>query len=82
MKRLLFIIAFVGLHGLLNAQDFNQITPDGDITTSNNKAKKDSKTFKNLTTMDGLKSFNDILIESQNNWLCSINRLIFRKDGV
>ena len=47
MKRLLFIIAFVGLHGLLNAQDFNQITPDGDITTSNNKAKKDSLGSKN-----------------------------------
>ena len=35
MKKLLFILVFVGLHGLLYGQDFNQITPDGDITTNN-----------------------------------------------
>jgi hypothetical protein len=46
MKKLLFILVFVGLHGLLYGQDFNQITPDGDITT-NNKTKKDSLGSKN-----------------------------------
>ncbi len=46
MKKLLCILVFVGLHGLLYGQDFNQITPDGDITT-NNKTKKDSLGSKN-----------------------------------
>ena len=42
MKRLLFIVAFAGCYGLLHAQDYNQITPDGNITNSTNSARKDS----------------------------------------
>lgn len=33
MKKLFFILAFFGFHEMLFAQDINQITPDGDIST-------------------------------------------------